>query len=148
HEVNRCRGLFATHYHELRVLADRLDGLALHAMRVREWKGEVVFLHEVGPGSADRSYGIQVARLAGLPDPVIARAEQVLGQLEETGQGLTMAQLADELPLFSALSRPVAPPGGPSAVESLLDDVNPDELTPRSALDLVYRLKALRQGES
>ena len=78
HEVNRCRGLFATHYHELTALAERLDGLANATMRVKEWKGDVVFLHEVAPGAADRSYGIQVARLAGLPQAVLARAEEVL----------------------------------------------------------------------
>ncbi len=147
HEVNACRGLFATHYHELKVLAERLDGLALHAMRVREWKGEVVFLHEVGPGSADRSYGIQVARLAGLPAKVIARAEQVLGQLEETGQGLTLAQMADDLPLFSTLTPGPARAAGPSPAEALLDEVNPDELTPKAALEVLYRLKALSEGD-
>jgi len=144
HEVNQCRGLFATHYHELKVLAERLQGLALHAMRVKEWKGEVVFLHEVGPGSADRSYGVQVGRLAGLPDKVIARAEQVLGQLEESGQTRTILKLADDLPLFAALEPEPLASKGASPVEGLLDEVNPDDLTPKSALELVYRLKSLR----
>jgi DNA mismatch repair protein MutS len=144
HEVNRCRGLFATHYHELKVLAERLQGLALHAMRVKEWKGEVVFLHEVGPGSADRSYGVQVGRLAGLPAKVIARAEQVLGQLEESGQTRTVLKLADDLPLFAALEPEPSESKGASPVEGLLDEVNPDDLTPKSALELVYRLKSLR----
>ena len=77
HEVNRCRALFATHFHELTALAARLPRLACHTLRVKEWQGEVVFLHEVAPGSADRSYGIHVARLAGLPEAVLHRAAEV-----------------------------------------------------------------------
>src|SRR5712692_8814763 len=107
-------------------------------MRVKEWKGEVVFLHEVGPGTADRSYGIHVAKLAGLPKSVTARAEEVLGVLEKGEQGGALARLADDLPLFSAARRRAEP-----AAEALLRETRPDELTPREALDLLYRLKAL-----
>ncbi len=148
HEVNRCRGLFATHYHELTALAGRLDALSCHAMRVKEWKGEVVFLYEVGPGAADRSYGIHVARLAGLPEAVLARAEAVLETLERGEQGGDLARLAEDLPLFAAAPAGPAPARGPSPVEAALAEVLPDELTPREALDLVYRLKSLLEGDS
>jgi DNA mismatch repair protein MutS len=143
HAVNRCRTLFATHYHELTALAAKLPALACHTMRVKEWKGDVVFLHEVGPGTADRSYGIHVARLAGLPKTVTARAEEVLEVLEKGEQGGALARLADDLPLFSAARRRVEPPPPESAAEALLRQTRPDELTPREALDLLYRLKAL-----
>jgi DNA mismatch repair protein MutS len=143
HEVNRCRTLFATHYHELTALAAKLPGLACHTMRVKEWKGDVVFLHEVGPGAADRSYGIHVGKLAGLPKSVTARAEEVLEVLEKGEQGGALARMADDLPLFSAARRRAEPPPRESAAEALLREVRPDELTPREALDLVYRLKAL-----
>jgi DNA mismatch repair protein MutS len=143
HEVNRCRTLFATHYHELTALAAKLPALACHTMRVKEWKGDVVFLHEVGPGTADRSYGIHVAKLAGLPKAVTARAEEVLSILEKGEQGGALARLADDLPLFSAARRRPEPAPRESAAEDLLRDTRPDELTPREALDLLYRLKAL-----
>jgi DNA mismatch repair protein MutS len=143
HETNRCRTLFATHYHELTALAAKLPSLACHTMRVKEWQGDVVFLHEVGPGTADRSYGIHVAKLAGLPKNVTARAEEVLGVLEKSEQGGALARLADDLPLFSAARRLAEPPPRESAAEALLRDTRPDELTPRQALDLIYRLKAL-----
>ncbi|MFN3628135.1 MAG: MutS-related protein, partial [Parvibaculum sp.] len=146
HEVNRSRALFATHYHELTVLAEKLSHLANATMRVKEWKGDVVFLHEVGPGAADRSYGIQVAKLAGLPAPVIARAQAVLAALEKGGEGTKTAKLIDDLPLFSASARPAAP-AAESAVERELKALNPDELTPKQALELVYRLKGLVRGE-
>src|SRR4051794_1948028 len=120
HEVTRCRALFATHYHELTALASKLARLSCHTMRIKEWQSEVVFLHEVAAGSADRSYGIHVARLAGLPEPVIARAEQVLEILEKGDQGGSVARLADDLPLFSVALRRKEPeaaatPAGPSA---------------------------------
>src|SRR5207248_743388 len=102
HEVNRCRALFATHYHELTALAAKLPALSCQTMRVKEWKGDVVFLHEVAPGTADRSYGIHVAKLAGLPAAVTARAEEVLQILEKGEQGGALARLADDLPLFRA----------------------------------------------
>jgi DNA mismatch repair protein MutS len=144
YEVNRCRALFATHYHELTALAAKLPALACHTMRVKEWKGDVVFLHEVGPGAADRSYGIHVAKLAGLPKAVTARAAEVLAVLEKGEQGGALARLADDLPLFSAARRRAEPaPPQNSAAEALLRDIRPDELTPREALELVYRLKAL-----
>ncbi len=145
HAVNCCRALFATHYHELTALSGTLDGLTTRTMRVKEWDGDVVFLHEVAQGAADRSYGIQVARLAGLPDAVLARAEAVLSALErgETS-GAAAAGLIDDLPLFSA-ARPTAATSGraPSPVEEMLADVRPDELSPRQALELLYRLTAL-----
>jgi DNA mismatch repair protein MutS len=143
HQVNRCRTLFATHYHELTALAAELPALACHTMRVKEWKGEVVFLHEVGLGTADRSYGIHVAKLAGLPKSVTARAEEVLGVLEKGEQGGALARLADDLPLFSAARRRAEPAPRESAAEALLRDTRPDELSPREALDLLYRLKGL-----
>ena len=148
HEVNRSRALFATHYHELTALTAKLPHLANATMRVREWQGDVVFLHEVGPGAADRSYGIQVAKLAGLPAPVIARAQAVLAALEKSGEGTKTARLIDDLPLFTASARP-APVVRTSAVEEELKAVNPDALTPKEALDLIYRLKVLaaKDGE-
>ncbi|MFO1075376.1 MAG: DNA mismatch repair protein MutS [Geminicoccaceae bacterium] len=148
HEVNRCRGLFATHYHELTALAARLPRLACHTLRVKEWQGEVVFLHEVTGGTADRSYGIHVAKLAGLPASVLRRAEEVLHRLEEGEARATPARLADDLPLFAALRAPPAPPpppppvaAEPSPLELALAATDPDQLTPREALELVYRLK-------
>ena len=145
HEVNRCRALFATHYHELTALAARLSGLACHTMRVKEWQGDVVFLHEVAPGTADRSYGIHVARLAGLPGAAIARAEQVLETLEQGEQAGALATLADDLPLFRAVPPRAgsSPAAGPSPVEQALAEVEPDTLTPREALEVIYRLKSL-----
>ena len=146
HEVNRCRALFATHYHELTALAAKLAGLACHTMRVKEWRNDVVFLYEVGPGAADRSYGIHVARLAGLPDTVVARAEAVLGVLERDGQSGDLARLADDLPLFTAQPAVLPAESGRSPLEQALAAVNPDELTPKSALELIYRLAALHRG--
>ncbi|MAU61377.1 MAG: DNA mismatch repair protein MutS [Parvibaculum sp.] len=143
HDVNRSRALFATHYHELTVLAEKLGHLANATMRVKEWKGDVVFLHEVGPGAADRSYGIQVAKLAGLPPPVIARAQSVLAALEKGNDREARAKLIDDLPLFSASAKPEAPQAEESAVEAELKSLNPDELTPKAALELIYRLKGL-----
>jgi DNA mismatch repair protein MutS len=145
HEANRCRALFATHYHELTALAARLPGLACHTMRVKEWQGDVVFLHEVAPGTADRSYGIHVAQLAGLPKPVVERARAVLATLEKRGQADGVARLAEDLPLFSAVAppRPAAAPAAPSAVEAELRRLAPDELSPREALEALYRLRAL-----
>jgi DNA mismatch repair protein MutS len=149
HDLNRCRGLFATHYHELTSLQGRLSALACHTMRVKEWQGEVVFLHEVAPGVADRSYGIHVARLAGLPDAAIQRAEEVLETLEKGEQAGTLQRLADDLPLFAAMAEKRQPaktsaePAGPSAVERRLVDVNPDELSPKQALELLYELRGL-----
>jgi DNA mismatch repair protein MutS len=147
HEVNHSRALFATHYHELTALAARLARLSCHSMRVKEWEGEVIFLHEVAPGAADRSYGIHVARLAGLPASVIARAEEVLGALEAGEQTGNLAKLADDLPLFSAAATKAKDePQGPSPLEAELAAINPDELTPKEALELIYRLRGLLSG--
>ena len=147
HEVNRCRALFATHYHELTSLAAKLDSLACHSMRVKEWQGDVVFLHEVAAGAADRSYGIHVAKLAGLPKAAVARAETVLASLEQGEQAGALARLADDLPLFAATAaKAAAPEAGASAVEAALDEVNPDALSPREALELLYRLKDLSKA--
>jgi DNA mismatch repair protein MutS len=143
HEVNRCRSLFATHFHELTSLTARLDALACHSMRVTEWEGDVVFLHEVIAGAADQSYGVHVAKLAGLPPAVVARAQEVLRILEEGEQSGALAQLADDLPLFSAAPPPPAKADEPSALEDALADVNPDALSPRDALETLYRLKGL-----
>jgi len=145
HEVNGCRTLFATHFHELTRLASRLDQLSCHTMRVKEWQDDIVFLHEVGSGTADRSYGIHVGKLAGLPSQVVGRAEEVLRLLEAGDQAGALARLADDLPLFqaAALNEPEAvevKPGDP--LRELLADTEPDTLTPREALDLLYRLKA------
>ena len=139
-----ARALFATHYHEMTALADRLAGAANATLAVREWEGDVVLLHEVRMGAADRSYGVQVARLAGLPEAVVARAREVLDALEQGGAAKPRAVI-DELPLFAA--RP-APPPAPrrSEVEARLADVHPDALSPREALDLLYELKALGEA--
>ena len=145
HAVNGCRALFATHYHELTALAAKLPGLACHTMRVKEWRGDVVFLHEVAPGAADRSYGIHVARLAGLPDAAVARAQQVLETLETGEQSSAVVRLACDLPLFAAARRP--PPARPTPVEERLRQLDPDTLAPRDALDALYALRALLPPE-
>ena len=140
HETNRCRCLFATHYHELTRLADSLDALSLHHVRAKEYKGDLVLLHELADGPADRSYGIAVAKLAGLPPQVVARASSVLAKLEkgraETG-GLA-AGLGD-LPLFSAAID--AAEAKVDALREKLTDLDIDALSPRAALDLLYELK-------
>ncbi|MDP3328875.1 MAG: DNA mismatch repair protein MutS, partial [Parvibaculum sp.] len=146
HGVNKSRALFATHYHELTALSEKLVHLANATMRVKEWQGDVVFLHEVAPGAADRSYGIQVAKLAGLPAPVIARAQSVLAALEEGGDRKGAVKLIDDLPLFSATAKPAAI-AKTSAAEEELKNLNPDELSPKEALELLYRLKALAVKE-
>ena len=145
HEVGRCRTLFATHYHELTALAAKLDGLECHTMRVKEWQGDVVFLHEVATGAAERSYGIHVGRLAGLPAAVIERAEQVLASLEEGDQSSALTRLADDLPLFSAI---INQNGAGTVAESsplaeALSEIDADGLTPKEALELIYRLKGM-----
>jgi DNA mismatch repair protein MutS len=146
HETNRCRALFATHFHELVALASRLDALRPYTMRVKEWEGDVVFLHEIAPGAADRSYGIHVAKLAGLPPAVIGRAEAVLATLEQGEQSGAVARLAEDLPLFATLAEASEPAvARESAVEAALRDVDADDLTPRAALELVYRLRGLAE---
>ena len=149
HESNRCRALFATHYHELTALSAKLPRMFNATVRVKEWQGDVVFLHEVLPGSADRSYGIQVAKLAGLPPAVIARAKSVLAKLEAQDRGQTARALADDLPLFAVPSRAAAEPAPPSEAEQLLDAVkalHPDEMSPREALDALYALTKLAKN--
>lgn len=143
HNVNRCRALFATHYHELTALASHLSAMRCHTMRVKEWLEDVVFLHEVSPGSADRSYGIHVGQLAGLPKPVIDRAEEILAALQSSEQGRAVDQLGDELPLFQAKKAVSQPKTTLSKLASVLAAANPDEVTPREALELLYQLKSL-----
>jgi DNA mismatch repair protein MutS len=147
HDANRCRALFATHYHELTALAAKLPGLRNATVAVREWQGEVIFLHEVRDGAADRSYGVQVARLAGLPEGVIARARTVLEALErgEREQGGKARALVDDLPLFSLAAQARAPEPGAAAseVEARLRGIDPDGLNPREALALVYELRSM-----
>ena len=142
HDTNRCRALFATHYHELTGLSRKLARLSCQTVRVKEWKGSIVFLHEVAPGAADRSYGIHVARLAGLPEAVLARAEEVLALLEQGDKAEAAARLANELPLFQARPPAPAPEPAPDPLRARLAALNPDDLTPRTALELVYALRA------
>jgi DNA mismatch repair protein MutS len=145
HESNRCRALFATHYHELTALAQKLPRLFNATVRVKEWQGDVVFLHEVLPGSADRSYGIQVAKLAGLPAAVVARAKSVLAKLEAQDRGGTARALSDDLPLFAVPARAAAEPPPPSEADQIADALralHPDEMSPREALDALYALRA------
>ena len=144
--INRCRALFATHYHELTALASRLEGVENATVAVREWEGEVIFLHEVIKGAADRSYGVQVARLAGLPEAVVTRARDILASLEsgEREGAAKPAAIIDDLPLFRAVAAAPAPAKTKdSVVEARLKDLHPDTLTPREALDLIYELKGL-----
>ena len=142
HEDNRCRCLFATHYHELTRLAERCDALTLHHVRAREWKGELVLLHEVSEGPADRSYGLAVARLAGLPPATIARAKSVLSKLE-AGRAKTggLAAGLDDLPLFAAALEVAEEQC--DAIRAEVETLDVDALTPREALETLYRLKAL-----
>jgi DNA mismatch repair protein MutS len=146
HEVNRCRALFATHYHEMTNLAARLEGLRNATVAVREWEGEVIFLHEVREGAADRSYGVQVAKLAGLPERVIARAQTVLTALEKgEREGGDRKAVIDDLPLFAAVPAPAPKPAKGSVVEARLKEIHPDELTAREALQILYDLKDLAE---
>ncbi|MDP1554554.1 MAG: DNA mismatch repair protein MutS, partial [Hyphomonas sp.] len=144
HEQTRCRAIFATHYHELTALAAELPGAANASLKAREWKQELIFLHEVQPGPADRSYGVQVARLAGLPRSAVSRAAQILKQLEASPSA------AESLPLFAAApaesEREVSPEA--AAVLAALDALDPDALTPREALGMLYELKILGKGKA
>lgn len=149
HEVNHCRAIFATHFHEMTALTEKLDRLHNVTMKVKEWNGDVVFLHEVGNGAADRSYGVQVAKLAGLPAAVLSRAKDVLHQLEKGEVAGKAAKLIDDLPLFSvALSRETENNKKASQIEEALKEINPDELSPREALEELYRLKQLAMAEN
>ncbi len=147
HDVNRCRSLFATHYHELTHLADTLARARNATVTVKEWGGEVIFLHEVRMGSADRSYGVQVAKLAGLPPRVIDRARIVLSRLEAGSAHGDRAALIDDLPLFAANPAPAAQGKAPPCeIATQLKSVRPDDLSPREALDLIYELTGLAQS--
>jgi DNA mismatch repair protein MutS len=141
--ANRSRTLFATHFHELTRLSKTLPRLFNLTMRVTEWKNSLVFLHEVAPGSADRSYGVQVAKLAGLPASVIARAKVILGELEATNRSGEILRSIDELPLFAAAPKPPAPVKESDALRERLASIDPDELSPREALAALYLLKKL-----
>jgi len=142
HDLNRCRCLFATHYHELTRLADKLDALSLHHVRAREWKGELVLLHELAEGPADRSYGLAVAKLAGLPPPVLSRARDVLKKLE-SGREKTggIAAGLDDLPLFAATAQ--AEEAQCDTIRAEVEGLDVDALSPREALEVLYKLKAL-----
>ena len=137
HNTNKCRALFATHYHELTGLAEDLPAATNLSLRAKEWKHDLVFLHDVQPGPADRSYGVQVARLAGLPARAVKRAEQVLKKLEAAPDAV------DTLPLFAAMTETEAaePLTDAHPAIELLENLDPDSLTPREALDLIYKLK-------
>ena len=157
HERNSCRTLFATHYHELTNLRNSLDRLSCHSMKVREWHGEIIFLHQVIDGAADRSYGVHVARLAGLPAAVISRAQALLAEMEAGGHGVIDAgKLAADLPLFehdfsadtAMVAQAPAPVAAEDALRARLAAANPDLMAPREALDLVYELRELLAGEA
>jgi DNA mismatch repair protein MutS len=144
HDTNRCRALFATHFHEMTALAAKLARLHNATMRVKEWQGDVVFLHEVVAGAADRSYGIQVAQLAGLPPSVIERAKVVLAQIEAEDRASPARRLIDDLPLFAA-ARPATSMQKDAALADLIaaiEALHPDEMSPRDALEALYALKS------
>ena len=145
HDVNRCRALFATHYHEMTALAGKLAGVENATVTVKEWEGDVIFLHEVRKGAADRSYGVQVARLAGLPQAVVERAKVVLEALEkgEREGGTRKHALIDDLPLFAATQAKTPAIVRRSEAEDRLREVDPDELSPMAALKLIYDLRTL-----
>ncbi|MCK9907599.1 DNA mismatch repair protein MutS [Microbacteriaceae bacterium K1510] len=142
HDINKCRGLFATHYHELTALSARLSRLHNATVKVKEWKGDVVFLHEVAAGAADRSYGIQVAKLAGLPTPVIERAKLVLAKLEQEDRAAPKG--FEDLPLFATPYKAAQPAadGAHDALLKALAGLNPDDMSPREAMEALYALKA------
>ncbi len=149
HDMNRSRSLFATHYHELTALSQRLGRLSNITMRVTEWQGDVVFLHEVIAGAADRSYGLQVAKLAGLPPVVIERARHILTELETSEREKPVQRLIDELPLFAHSARALpgeapAKPGLTDALRVALSELQPDEMTPKEALEAIYRLRTMQ----
>lgn len=145
HEVNKCRAIFATHYHELTTLASKLPKLSLHCMRIKEFNDDVIFLHEVIDGSADRSYGIHVAKLAGLPKSVVGRAEQVLDSLEKSDKSTFITKLVDDLPLFAVVKQKAEEKAveAYSELHNVLEGVDPDDLSPKEALEKLYELKKL-----
>lgn len=143
HDANQCRALFATHYHELAALEERLAHVSNLSLKAKEWNGDLVFLHEAGPGCADRSYGVQVARLAGVPPTVVARAREVLARLESEAVSHDGLQ---ELPLFAAVAPRIERPAEPSPVETALKALDIDGMSPREAMEALYRLKAMAPG--
>jgi len=147
HDINHCRALFATHYHELTSLTSRLAALRCYTMRIKEWKKDIIFLHEVAAGIADRSYGIHVAQMAGLPRAVIDRAEVVLEKLEAKDHQETKNKNLENLPLFSAVREDLPlTPSIPAELDKLLIEIAPDEVSPKQALELLYQLKRLHAG--
>ncbi len=146
HEVNKCRALFATHYHELTSLTSSLSSLSCHSMQVKEWKSDIIFMHAVVAGAADRSYGIHVGKLAGLPPAVITRSEEILKLLQSGEQSGALARLADDLPLFTAMADNPQAELGPTELEKKLTDINPDDLSPKEALEALYTLKSIIGG--
>ncbi len=142
HEANNCRTLFATHYHELTTLAEKLPKLECYTISVKEWKDQIIFLHEVIKGTADRSYGIHVAELAGLPKSVIKRAEDVLQNLEKQKDNIPNVS---SLPLFDMLEYTETEPQV-SELEKALNEINPDNLSPKEALEIIYKLKEKQNG--
>ncbi|MGE4313296.1 MAG: DNA mismatch repair protein MutS [Pseudobdellovibrionaceae bacterium] len=145
HESLKCRTLFATHYHELTALEKTYNALSCHSLKVKEWQGDIIFLHEVGKGAADRSYGLHVARLAGLPETVLSRAQDVLTRLQDGKQGKHVKGLSEDLPLLNFNAAPVTPAVAkkPDPLHEKLALLDPDALTPREALDVLYELKNL-----
>jgi DNA mismatch repair protein MutS len=150
HSTVRARTIFATHFHELAGLGDRLPRLTPHTMRVKEWKGSVVFLHEVAPGAAGRSWGVHVAELAGVPAPTVRRAAALLAALERSGSRLQAAAPLAVLPLFASISEVeahVAPDGQwPEGLREELEALDPDQMSPRDALETLYKIKAMLSG--
>jgi DNA mismatch repair protein MutS len=145
HDINRPRALFATHYHELTALAGRLDRLRCMTMAVKEWNGEIIFLHQVKEGAADRSYGIEAAKRAGLPSSVVARARDILAVLEDSRDGGQTGERLEGLPLFQASAASAAPRTDP--LRAALYALDPDALSPRDAHAALYELtRLLRQG--
>jgi DNA mismatch repair protein MutS len=145
HSATRCRTIFATHFHELAELADRLPRLRPHTMRVKEWKGSVVFLHEVAEGAAGRSWGIHVAELAGVPAPVVRRAASLMAAMEKRSGPLATSTSLRSLPLFAAAvpDDTASDNDALSRLREALDEINPDAMTPKQALEAIYMLKAL-----
>jgi DNA mismatch repair protein MutS len=149
HSAIRCRTIFATHFHELAELADRLPRLKPYTMRVKEWRGTVVFLHEVAEGAAGRSWGVHVAELAGVPAPVVRRAAALMAAMEKYGGPLGKSASVQALPLFAASAPSDEPEPERGEIDPLceaLETMNPDNMSPKQALDALYRLKALVAG--
>jgi DNA mismatch repair protein MutS len=147
HDQNRCRALFATHFHELTALSAKLPRLHPVTMKVAAYKGDVVFLHEVIPGAADRSYGIQVAKLAGLPTGVVRRAGAILAELERADRASPMARMVDDLPLFRTATSAEPAAQEADALRGALEALRPDEMSPREALEALYRLRGMLAPE-